>query len=362
MKNSPKLCVAFLIMVLLFGLSHELPPLWPRTHLTMTNNLGGPVLTVHCKSKDDDLGVHMVAAKTDYHFSFQPNIWKTTLFFCSFQWNDQVKQFDIFDAPRDQDDGYKFYWTIKPDSPCKLGTMQEMHRRGCPKSIIVLVRYDACDHLCLVLTGALEVEGSRRKQTLTSSYMASSSHINVDESLDDAFDELFDQHFEQAFEEFTIHGDQEERRKKTKKKRAYIERNREEGHNRLWNDYFSETPTYPENFFRRRFRMNKPLFMHIVDRLSNEVQYFRQKKDGLRRISLSPIQKCTEVIRVMAYGYAADTVDEYLRLSESTTRLCLEHFVEGIINLFGDEYLRRPTPTDLQRLLAWKNCPTAWKG
>ena len=121
MRNSPKLCVAFLIMVLLFGLSHELPPFWPRTDLTMTNNLGGPVLTVHCKSKDDDLGVHMVAAKTDYHFSFQPNIWKTTLFFCSFQWNDQVKQFDIFDAPRDQDDGYKFYWTIKPDSPCKLG-------------------------------------------------------------------------------------------------------------------------------------------------------------------------------------------------------------------------------------------------
>ena len=121
MRNSPKLCVAFLIMVLLFGPSHGLPPFWPRTHLTMTNNLGGPVLTVHCKSKDDDLGVHMVAAKTDYHFSFQPNIWKTTLFFCSFQWNDQVKQFDIFDAPRDQDDGYKFYWTIKPDSPCKLG-------------------------------------------------------------------------------------------------------------------------------------------------------------------------------------------------------------------------------------------------
>ena len=60
----------------------------------------------------------------------------------------------------------------------------------------------------------------------------------------------------------------------------------------------------------------------------------------------------------------------------------MEHFVQGIINLFGDEYLRRPTPEDLQRLLdigeirgfpgmigsidcmhwEWKNCPTAWKG
>uniref|UniRef100_A0A0D3B2C6 DDE Tnp4 domain-containing protein n=1 Tax=Brassica oleracea var. oleracea TaxID=109376 RepID=A0A0D3B2C6_BRAOL len=128
--------------------------------------------------------------------------------------------------------------------------------------------------------------------------------------------------------------------------------------------------------------MNKPLFMRIVDRLSNEVQYFRQREDGIGRLGLSSLQKCSAAIRVLVYGTAADTVDEYLRLGETTTRLCLENFVEGIINLFGDEYLRRPTPADLQRLLdmveyrgfpgmigsidcmhwEWKNCPTAWKG
>uniref|UniRef100_A0A0D3C1T8 DDE Tnp4 domain-containing protein n=1 Tax=Brassica oleracea var. oleracea TaxID=109376 RepID=A0A0D3C1T8_BRAOL len=90
---------------------------------------------------------------------------------------------------------------------------------------------------------------------------------------------------------------------------------------------------------------------------------------------------CTAAIRVLAYGIAADAVDEYLRLGETTTRSCVEHFVEGIIYLFGDEYLRRPTSADLQRLLdigerqgflgmigsidcmhwEWKNCPTAWK-
>uniref|UniRef100_A0A0D3E8N0 DDE Tnp4 domain-containing protein n=1 Tax=Brassica oleracea var. oleracea TaxID=109376 RepID=A0A0D3E8N0_BRAOL len=127
--------------------------------------------------------------------------------------------------------------------------------------------------------------------------------------------------------------------------------------------------------------MNKTLFMHIVDRLSNEFHFFRQKKNALGRASLSPLQKCTEVIRVMAYGSAADTVDEYLRLGETTTRSCLENFVEGIIYFFGYEYLRRPAPVDLQRLLdigeqrgfpgmigsidcmhwEWKNYPTAWK-
>ena len=73
---------------------------------------------------------------------------------------------------------------------------------------------------------------------------------------------------------------------------------------------FQKTPTYPDNLFRWRFRMNKSLFMHIVDRLSNEVQYIRQREDGLGRLSLSSLQKCTAAIRVLAYGTAADTVDE----------------------------------------------------
>ncbi|XP_048629257.1 uncharacterized protein LOC125600714 [Brassica napus] len=76
---------------------------------------------------------------------------------------------------------------------------------------------------------------------------------------------------------------------------------------------------------------------------------------------------------------AGDANDEYLRLAASTALLCLENFTDAIILLFGGEYLRRPTPEDLQRLLdagrgtrvsdmigsidcmhwEWKNCPTA---
>uniref|UniRef100_A0A0D3DQN6 Myb-like domain-containing protein n=1 Tax=Brassica oleracea var. oleracea TaxID=109376 RepID=A0A0D3DQN6_BRAOL len=181
------------------------------------------------------------------------------------------------------------------------------------------------------------------------------------ESFDDEFDEIFDQqfdmHFDQTFENLTIQIDQEERRKKRKKELISKE-------------------------IVKKAMMSKPLFMHIVDRLSSEVDFFRQKKDGLGRLGLSALQLCTAAISVLAYGTAADTVDEYLRLGETTTRSCVENFVEGIIYLFRDEYLRRPTPADLQRLLdvgeyrgflgmigsidcvhwEWKNCPTAWKG
>ena len=73
--------------------------------------------------------------------------------------------------------------------------------------------------------------------------MTSSSQKNFEESVDDQY---FDQYFDQTLENLTI-GHQEEPRKQ-RNKRVYIERNREEWHIRLWNDYFSETPTYPANF------------------------------------------------------------------------------------------------------------------
>ena len=201
--------------------------------------------------------------------------------------------------------------------------------------------------------------------------MSSSSSDGVDE----AFEEFFDEEFDNIVDSLLVQANKP-------KRRAYIERDREQGHIQLWNDYFQENPTYPPDMFRRRFRMNKPLFLRIVDRLSNEVPYFQQRRNAHGRYGLTALQKCTAAIRILAYGQSGDMYDEYLRLGESTSRLCLENFTNGIINLFGNEYLRRPTPEDLQRLLdlgeargfpgmigsidcmhwQWKNCPTAWKG
>ncbi|XP_033129888.1 putative nuclease HARBI1 [Brassica rapa] len=202
--------------------------------------------------------------------------------------------------------------------------------------------------------------------------MSSSSSDEFEERLDEVFDEIFEDTFNNIVEAQSI----------PQSRRAYVERNREGGHVRLWNDYFSEDCTFPAHLFRRRFRMNKELFLRIVHGLSEWFPFFQQRRDATGRFGLSPLQKCTAAIRMLAYGSAADAVDEYLRLGESTALSCLHNFTDGIIQLFGEEYLRRPTPEDLQRLLdigekrgfpgmvgsidcmhwEWKNCPTAWKG
>jgi len=53
---------------------------------------------------------------------------------------------------------------------------------------------------------------------------------------------------------------------------------------------------------------------------------------------------------MLAYGIAADCVDEYLKIGESTALQCLKNFC-GVVQTFGQEYLRKPTQIDVDRLL-----------
>ncbi|XP_043694401.1 S-protein homolog 5-like [Telopea speciosissima] len=53
----------------------------------IVNDLGpGKVLTAHCQSKDDDLGVHSLEFENVYTWSFKNVIYGGTLFYCDFAW------------------------------------------------------------------------------------------------------------------------------------------------------------------------------------------------------------------------------------------------------------------------------------
>lgn len=93
----------------------------PKTHVWMNNSLsGGLDLTVHCKSKNDDLGIHLLHPNEEYEFSFHPMFfWRHTLFFCSFQWPGAFHYFDIYVQKRDQDTCTICSWKILQDGPCR---------------------------------------------------------------------------------------------------------------------------------------------------------------------------------------------------------------------------------------------------
>ncbi|BBN69236.1 Putative membrane lipoprotein [Prunus dulcis] len=73
--------------------------------------------------------------------------------------------------------------------------------------------------------------------------------------------------------------------------------------------------------------------------------------DAAGVLGLLPEQKLTAVIRMLAYGASADQVDEIARMGKSTTLEALVRFCQAVETLYTRDYLRRPTPRDLQRLL-----------
>ncbi|XP_023895290.2 uncharacterized protein LOC112007213 isoform X1 [Quercus suber] len=167
-----------------------------------------------------------------------------------------------------------------------------------------------------------------------------------------------------------------------RKRRRFIRRNHLAGNERLYLDYFAESPVYPSNLFRRRFRMSCSLFLYILSKVEAHEPYFIQKRDNAKRLGLSSLQKMTAALRMLVYGVTTDFMDEYVRIGESTAIQCLKKFVAAILDIFSEEYLRSPNNKDIARLLAhgqscgfpgmlgsidcmhwkWKNCPTAWKG
>ncbi|XP_030506959.1 S-protein homolog 5-like [Cannabis sativa] len=78
-------------------------------------------LTVHCKSKDDDLGVHVLPYKGTYSFKFSRNFRGTTLFFCGFKWGNQFHRFDIYtpQSPKCNVPN-ECLWFIIPSGPCRF--------------------------------------------------------------------------------------------------------------------------------------------------------------------------------------------------------------------------------------------------
>ncbi|KAG1055301.1 hypothetical protein G6F43_002740 [Rhizopus delemar] len=127
--------------------------------------------------------------------------------------------------------------------------------------------------------------------------------------------------------------------------------------------------------------MCRSLFLCILEAIQEKDHRFKQKYDAAGVVGFSPYQKMTAALRQLAYGYSADCVDEYLRMSESSAMMWLKLFCEAVISAYKDEYLRRPNTDGIKRLLAvgeergfmgmiesidcthwaWKNFPIAWR-
>ena len=142
-----------------------------------------------------------------------------------------------------------------------------------------------------------------------------------------------------------------------RKRYQYIDRNHLASHKRLYDDYFAEVLVYPPKVFRRRFRMRRSLLLRILSKVEAHKPYFIQKRNNAKKFGLSPLQKKTVALRILAYGVTANFMDEYMRIAKSIAMMSLKKFVATVVVIFSKEYLRSPNNEDIAKLLAHgQNC------
>jgi hypothetical protein len=128
--------------------------------------------------------------------------------------------------------------------------------------------------------------------------------------------------------------------------------------------------------------MPPEMFNDICAALAASCRYFCPECDAAGRAGFATVQKVTVALRMLAYGGLADSLDEYIRMGESTVLETVNKFTRAIVAIFGPEYLREPNEHDIARLHAkteergfpgmlgsidcmhweWEKCPVSLHG
>ena len=135
---------------------------------------------------------------------------------------------------------------------------------------------------------------------------------------------LDDSNEDKIIEELVMETSQPKRRHRS------IQRNHLVGHERLFLDYFSLISIYPPTLFRRRFRMKRSLFLRIQSKIEAHDSYFVQKRNSVKKLGLSSLQKIIAALRMLTYGVSSNLIDKYVQIGETTALESLKNFVTAI--------------------------------
>ena len=81
--------------------------------------------------------------------------------------------------------------------------------------------------------------------------------------------------------------------------------------------------------------MRCSLFLRILSKVEAHEPYFTQKRNATKKLGLSPLQKMTVALRMLAYGVSADFINEYVRIAENTAMMSLKKFVAAMVAIIS---------------------------
>ncbi len=111
-------------------------------------------------------------------------------------------------------------------------------------------------------------------------------------------------------------------------------------------------PKFNKDDFKRMFRISRNNYDRIRNVLCASDPFFRDSYDATRRRSISIDAKLLISLKYMSYGTAINAFRDYFQMGESTSWLCLHHFVRGVLSCddIRTKYFRTMSPSDAKRV------------
>jgi hypothetical protein len=104
-------------------------------------------------------------------------------------------------------------------------------------------------------------------------------------------------------------------------------------------------PRYSDELFQRRFRTPRNLFVRIFNGVKADEVYFTWRKDAVGNPGASGLQKAVSAQRQLAYGTAANSTDEYCKISETTASGSLSRFSLCVVRCLALSFYEIPQNT-----------------
>ncbi|XP_026417506.1 uncharacterized protein LOC113312989 [Papaver somniferum] len=121
---------------------------------------------------------------------------------------------------------------------------------------------------------------------------------------------------------------------------------------KMMQDYFNPGCRYRPERFKRRHGLPRDLFLKILPQICARDPDFLQRRDACNIPGHSPHMKMIAVMKHLAKGVAADSLDDYTQMAAATIYIYVKKFMDALLWEFNDRYMRKPTTEDTRRLLA----------
>ncbi|XP_026417367.1 uncharacterized protein LOC113312849 [Papaver somniferum] len=134
--------------------------------------------------------------------------------------------------------------------------------------------------------------------------------------------------------------------------RRTVNRCRVDADVKMMQDYFNPNCRYGPERFKGRHGLPRELFLKILPQICAKDPDFFQRRDACNIPGHSPHMKMLAVMKHLTKGVVADSLDDYTQMAAATIYMYVKKFMDALLWIFNDRYMRLPTTEDTRRLLA----------